>query len=345
MSVRTARDAARRWVLENAAVEPGFRGAFYHGSTGWSPDNAVLPATSDVDVMVVLDEAELRTRPGKLRYEGVLLEVSYLPVERLGSPEMVLGRPELAGSFRGPSIILDPSGLLTRLQVAVARDYARRRWVRERCTGTRDNILRYLRLLDKQAPFHEVVTNWLFATGSTTLMPLVAGLRNPTVRKRYAAARELLKDYERQDFYDTLLGLLGCAGMARARAEHHLGALTGAFDAAGEVVQTPFFFASDISKDARAVVIDGSREMIEARDHREAVLWMVATYARCQKIFSHDAPPLQEKYATGFRELLGDLGISSVGDMRRRGAEVEAFLPRLWDVTEAIIAANPDVEE
>jgi hypothetical protein len=332
MSVRTARDAARRWVLENAAVEPGFRGAFYHGSTGWSPDNAVLPATSDVDVMVVLDEAELRTRPGKLRYEGVLLE-------------MVLGRPELAGSFRGPSVILDPSGLLTRLQVAVARDYARRRWVRERCTGTRDKILRYLRLLDKQAPFHEVVTNWLFATGSTAFMPLVAGLRNPTVRKRNAAARELLEDYERQDFYDTLLGLLGCAGMARARAEHHLGALTGAFDAAGEVVQTPFFFASDISKDARAVVIDGSREMIEARDHREAVFWMVATYARCQKIFSHDAPPLQEKYATCFRELLGDLGISSVGDMRRRGAEVEACLPRLWDVTEAIIAANPDVAE
>jgi hypothetical protein len=77
MGIRTARDAARRWVLENAAVEPGFRASFYHGSTGWSPDDAVLPATSDVDVMVVLDDAELRTRPGKLRYEGVLLEVPY----------------------------------------------------------------------------------------------------------------------------------------------------------------------------------------------------------------------------------------------------------------------------
>jgi hypothetical protein len=345
MSVRTARDAARRWVLENAAVEPGFQGAFYHGSTGWSPEDAVLPATSDVDVMVVFDDAELSIRPGKFRYEGVLLEVSHIPGEPSCSPEMVLGRPELAGSFRTPGIISDPSGWLTTLQKAVARDYARRRWVRERCTGTRDNILRYLRLLNRPAPFHDAVTNWLFATGNTTLMPLVAGLRNPTVRKRYAAARELLADYERQDFYDTLLGLLGCAGMERARSEHHLGALTGAFDAAGEAIQTPFFFASDISEDARAVAIDGSSEMIAAGDHREAVFWMVATYARCQKIFYHDAPPLREKYAAGFRELLGDLGIASLGDLRRRGAEVEAFLPRLRDVTEEIIAANLDIEE
>ncbi len=275
----------------------------------------------------------------------MLLEVSYLPVERLSSPEAVLGRPELAGSLRSPSVISDPSGLLTRLQVAVARDYARRRWVCERCEGIRDNILRYLRLLDEPGPFHNAVTYWLFATGNTSLMPLVAGLRNPTVRKRYAAARGLLEEYGRQDFYDTLLGLLGCSTMSRARAEHHLGALTSAFDAAREVVRTPFFFTSDISEDARPVAIDGSREMIEAGDHREAVFWMVATYARCQKIFYHDAPALREKYAAGFRELLGDLGIASFEDLRLRSADVEAFLPRLWDVTEAIIAANRDIQE
>lgn len=343
--VGAARDAARRWVLENAAVEVGFRGAFYHGSTGWLPDDALLPATSDVDVMVVFDDAELRTKPGKFRYEGVLLEVSYMTAERLGSPEMVLGRPELAGSFRGRSVISDPSGWLTTLQKAVARDYARRRWVVERCESTRDNILRYLRLLGEPGPFHDAVTNWLFATGNTTLMPLVAGLRNPTVRKRYAASRELLADYGRRDFYDTLLGLLGCTGMERARAEHHLGALARAFDAATEVVRTPFFFASDISEDARAVAIDGSREMIEAGDHQEAVFWMVATYSRCQKIFYHDAPALQEKYAANFRELLGDLGIASSGDLRQRGAEVEAFLPRLWEATMAIVTVNQDVEE
>lgn len=343
--VGAARDAARRWVLENASVEEGFRGAFYHGSTGWLPDDDLLPAASDVDVMVVFDAAELGTKPGKFRYEGVLLEVSYMPADQLGSPEIVLGRPELAGSFRGRGVFSDPSGWLTALQEAVARDYAKRRWVLERCGGIRDNVLRYLRLLDRPGPFHEVVTNWLFATGNTTLMPLVAGLRNPTVRKRYAAARELLADYGRLDFYETLLGLLGCARMGRARAEHHLGTLAEAFDAAGKVIETPFFFAQDISEDARPVALDGSKEMINAGDHREAVFWMVATYARCQMVFYYDAPALVEEYAAGFRELLGDLGIESSGDLRLRGAEVEAFLPRLWAVTGEIVAANRDIQE
>jgi hypothetical protein len=62
------------------------------------------------------------------------------------------------------------------------------------------------------------VTAWLFATGVTTHVLLVAGLKNPTVRQRYVATRELLADYGRVDFYETLLELLGCAQMSRARA-------------------------------------------------------------------------------------------------------------------------------
>ena len=45
------------------------------------------------------------------------------------------------------------------------------------------------------------------------------------------------------------------------------------------------------------------------------------------------------------RELLGTLGISSSTDLRQRGAGVEAFLPRLWEVTEKIISANQGIEE
>lgn len=343
--VKYAKDAARRWVLEEAAGEPGFRGAFFHGSVGWMPDDAVLSATSDVDVMVVFDDPGSRVKPGKFRYRGVLLEVSYLASERLRSPEMVLGRPELAGSFRTASVISDPSGRLSVLQEAVSGDYAKRRWVRERCEGAQEDVLRYLRLLEEPAPFHDGVTSWLFATGNTTFVPLAAGLRNPTVRKRYAAARELLAEYGRRGFYEDLLELLGGARMGRARAEHHLGALVGAFDAAKEVVETPFFFAADISDAARGVAIDGSREMIERGDHREAVFWIVATHSRCQKIFHHDAPELREEFAAGYRELLGDLGIASFADLRRRGAEVERFLPRLWEVAEEIMAANRGIEE
>jgi hypothetical protein len=78
--------------------------------------------------------------------------------------------------------------------------------------------------------------------------------------------------------------------MGRSRAEHHLGALAAAFDAAAAARRTPFVFAADISDLGRPIAIDGSRELIEGGSHREAVFWMVATYARCQKVLAHDRP-------------------------------------------------------
>jgi hypothetical protein len=125
----------------------------------------------------------------------------------------------------------------------------------------------------------------------------------------------------------------------------HLRALTTVFDVAKEKVQTPFFFASDISDLARPIAIDGSRELIEAGLHREAIFWIVATYARCLKILHHDAPAeLYAKCLPGFHHLVGDLGIQSPSDLQQRGEAVRAFLPPLWQMTEAILAANPDVK-
>src|SRR5437764_12289475 len=119
MIVKHAKDVARQWVIEEASRTPGFVGAFYHGSTNWLPDEAVLPATSDVDLMVVLAGPDLPDKSGKFSYRGVLLQVGYLTSDELRSPGMVLGVSHLAGSFRTPSIIADPSGHLTTLQEAV----------------------------------------------------------------------------------------------------------------------------------------------------------------------------------------------------------------------------------
>jgi hypothetical protein len=346
MIVKHAKDVVCQWVLEEATKAPGFYGAFYHGSTNWLPDDAALPATSDLDVMVVLADPNPPVKPGKFIYRDVLLEVSYLPSDQLQSPDLILGQSHLAGSFRTPSIISDPSGQLTKLQAAVSREYAKRQWVYKRCEHARSKVLRNLQSLNESEPFHDQVTAWLFATGVTTHVLLVAGLKNPTVRRRYLAARELLGEYGYLDFYETLLELLGCAQMSRERVEHHLAALTNAFDAAKAVVKTPFFFASDLSDIARPIAIDGSRELIERGYHREAIFWMVATYSRCQKTLYHDAPvEMQDRFSPGYRQLLGDLGITSPADLQQRGEQVREFLPRLWEVAEAIIAANPGIED
>ncbi len=73
---------------------------------------------------------------------------------------------------------------------------------------------------------------------------------------------------------------------------------------------------------------------------------MVATYCRCQKVFHHDAPvAVQEQFAHGYLELLADLGIASFTDLQRRRDQVRQALPMDWEVAEAIIAANPAIQE
>ncbi|GAA4566640.1 hypothetical protein GCM10023176_17160 [Micromonospora coerulea] len=90
MRVGRARAVAVEWVREHARREPGVRGAFFSGSTVGLPDDAVLPASSDVDVLLVRDEPAGKL--GKFRHRGVLLEVTALTWEDLGVASAALRR-------------------------------------------------------------------------------------------------------------------------------------------------------------------------------------------------------------------------------------------------------------
>ncbi|WP_188193292.1 hypothetical protein [Nonomuraea sp. SYSU D8015] len=322
MRIEQARRLARRWVNEEGAALPGFGGAFLTGSALWADGDAELPASSDVDVVVVADPP---VRIGKFLYEGVLLEVSSMP--RLGSPHEVLSDYHLAGSFHLPCVLADPTGRLTELQRVVARDFAERPWILARCTQAMDRVRGWINGMDESAPLHDQVSAWLFGTGVTTHVLLVAGLRNPTIRRRYAAVRELLAEHGRHDYHEVLLDLLGCAALSRERVERHLAALEVAFDAAAHVRAPSYRFASDISPMARPVAVDGSRELIRAGLHREAVFWVAATYARC---LAKRAAAGLSGYEDGFLELLEDLGAATFADRRCRGDRVLAALPGLW---------------
>ena len=345
MQVQQAKEIARQWVREEGVKTPGFAGAFFHGSVNWLTDDADLPASSDLDVMIVLDGPVPSHKLGKFVHSNVLMEVSYLPGAEVQSSEQVLANYPLAGSFRTPGVIADPSGHLTDLQIAVARDYAKRSWVRKRIEGAISNIRRFLEPQDESSPLHDQVNAWSFAAGVTTHVLLVAGLKNPTVRTRYLTVKELLTEYRLDAFYESLLEMLGCAHMSRKRAERHLAALTEAFDTAATALKTLYRFAADISESGRRVTIDGSREMIEQGNHREAIFWMLATYSRCQWVLAQDAPiETQERFSIGYRRLLADLGIISFTDLRRRCVQVRESLPAIWAVAEIILAANPEIE-
>ncbi|MFE7326799.1 hypothetical protein ACFU8W_17730 [Streptomyces sp. NPDC057565] len=337
MKVGAARSAATRWVAEHARPEPDFRGAYFSGSTVGLPNDAELPPSSDVDIVVVLAGDEPPVKPGKLRFRGALLEVTYVAWADLSSADAVLASYHLAGSFRHDTVIADPTGRLRALHTAVSPRFAERPWVRRRCEDALHRIESRLAAFDTSLPFHEQVTGWLFPTGVTTHVLLVAALRNPTVRLRYLAAREVLTEYGHPSFYSELLELLGCARLSVPTVRQHLTELTRTFDAAAAVARTPFFFSSDLTAQARPIAVDGSRLLVDRGDHREAVFWIIATFARCHTVLAADAPGLHTARMPAFRAAVADLGITSTGDLLRRGAEVGRFLPRLRRTAEEIL--------
>lgn len=345
MKVGPGRSTAAAWVARHARPGAGFRGAYFSGSTVGLPDNAELPPSSDIDIVVVTAEDDPPAKPGKLRYRDTLLEVSYLPWSQLQCADDVLASYHLAGSFRTDTIIDDPTGHLRRLRAHISGNFTTRRWVRRRCQDARHRIETRLAAIDPSAPFHEQVMACLFPTGVTTHVLLVAALRNPTVRLRYLAAREVLADYGRLGRYPELLDLLGCRHLSARHIQHHLRELTRTFDATAEVAKTPFFFSSDITPAARPIAINGSQDLIDRGDHHEAVFWIIATFARCHTILAADSPELHHALAPAFQAAVADLGIGSTEDILHRAGEVIRFLPRLWQTTEDILASNPGISE
>ncbi|GIO66388.1 hypothetical protein VQ056_10355 [Paenibacillus sp. JTLBN-2024] len=344
ITIGTARQRAAEWVREHACMQADYIGAYFSGSTVGRPEKEALPTGSDVDVVVVLRGETVPPKPGKTIYKDTLIEITYLPFNQLASAERVLGSYHLAGSFRLPAVIDDPSGYLHQLQRQVSEKFADEKWVKLRCEEAWNRVDQGLRSLNPSAPLFELVMPWLFPTGVMTHVLLVAALRNPTVRLRYLAARRVLEDYGFEGAYPELLGFLGCSGWTARLAERHLEGLERCFEAAAAAARTPLAFSSDITPGAKTIAIDGSLELIRSGNPREAVFWIGVTHARCHHILSIDAEAeVRRAHEPFFARFLADLGIHSSGDLLRRAEEGLRFLPKLRQIAESIMHANPEI--
>lgn len=329
---------AREWAAKVGARTPGFVGAFLHGSILDEADDARVSPWSDVDVVVVLDQDDPPVKAGKLLFQGTLLDVTYVSWERLRVPERLLADYHLAPSLARIHILADPDGRLAQVNEVTAQEYAKPQWIERRVLDARENALDKLRSVRKFDRLHDQVMAWVFGAGILCHVLLVAGLKNPTVRKRYLAVRELLAARGREDVYEELLRLLGCSQMRSERACEHLERMTAAFDDAKAVRDSPFLFSTDVSDLARPISVDGSREMIERGDHREAIFWIVATYCRSLKILEAGGRSWAfEKHYPGFVELIADLGVATAEDVEKRADEVEAALPAVMEVALSLI--------
>lgn len=339
MLASRAREVAYDFVQQVWADEAGYAGAFFAGSITELPAEAQLPSSSDVDVSVVWERDERpRTKPGKRRVDDLLLEITILTASDLSDPDRVAGTYYLAPSFRGGQLIDDPTGHLGRLERYIAQSYAHPDAVMRRVDHVLDLILQRLEALDGSASWHRQVSAWMFPTSLTTQIPLVAALQTPTVRRRYLAARKVLDEAEQPLIYQQLLTHLGCADVDSETVQAHLDALTSTYDLATTLARTPFFFSTDVSHDARPVAIEGSQQLINEGNHREAVFWIVATFARCLSVLAADAPSvLAEGHASAFRSCTRDLlGLEDESDLIERRLDCMNSLPMLRDTAAQI---------
>jgi hypothetical protein len=345
VSVAAARATARRWVAGHAAGMPGYRGAFHTGSICWAPADAVVPRTSDVDLSIVLEAPEPPPKLGKFRHDGVTLDVAFRPPAHVATAERVLGDPHLAGAFAHAPVIDDPSGALAGIAARVAADHAQRRWVLRRCDALEQRIRDRFARIDGAAPLADQIVRWVFPTGVLAHLPLAAALRNPTVRRRYVAARAVLVEAGRADVYATLLELLGCEAMPASTVRGHLGALADVVDAtAPHADASALPFASDVGAAARPIVLDGSADLIADGLHREAVFWIVASYAKCLLVLADRGDRRRAEQAMpGFRRLVADLDVPTPELVDRRRRAALAYLPELRAVTDAMVDADPRI--
>lgn len=192
MLVRDAKVVACQWLEAQSGSVPNFHGAYLAGSMSSMPDNAILPDASDVDIKVLLDDADVTTDPQKFVYRGVVLDVSYGSRHDVASPEAVLGNYYTAVHFAHPSILSDPSGSLAEIQAFVAREYSRREWVYRRCEHARETLAASVSGQALAGAMLSDVQTFLFTMIFTPPMVLVADLQNPTHRRGLATSRQVL---------------------------------------------------------------------------------------------------------------------------------------------------------
>jgi hypothetical protein len=120
--------------------------------------------------------------------------------------------------------------------------------------------------------------------------------------------------------------------------------LSAAFDYAVDVIKTPFYGDFDLQDLSRPIIVDGSRELIEAGFHREAVFWVLCMRNWVQNAIENDgAAPEKAAFKSGFEKLLSAMGLSSLARVAKKVEEIAQLLPEIVSVAHTLIDSHPDI--
>ena len=343
MLAKRAREMAQEWTDKNAQQIPGCLGVVLHGSINWMDDEEVLAASSDLDLLLVMEPGISLPHRQKFRYRRLMLELSPIPLSDLQPPDTVLRTHYLAGSFFGETVLWDASGYLQELQNIVTVHYPERRWVEQRCQSVTAKI-RAGFPADPQWPLHRILTAWMFAAGLCSHVILVAGLGNPTVRRRLAASQLLLQRLDRLDIQEELLGLFHAGELTPTQIAQHTKNLSRLFAEAIPLVHDGYPFAADITPSGRDIAITGTQEMVQQGLHRETVFWLGASLARCLQVVTEQGTlPQRQQGVALANDFLSDLGVNTESALRQAHTSVLEALPRIEQHGQWIMDHHPGI--
>ncbi len=356
-TVGDAKAAADEWVRELSSDLSGFVAAYLCGSVCARNDEDIFKDTSDVDIRIVVDgvvpdpflDPRHPLAQRKFRFRGVILEPTPVAWDSLRSADVVLADRYLSPPLAHACILSDPRGVLHSLQGVVSREFSRRSWIRKRCEQSSASAIAMCKLVgtpppsavyDRQALDAAYV--FIFALIDAALIPILADLQEPTTRKCLVVSAETLGRYGWRHLAELLVQLLGSSQLTTSQVADQLDALQRAFSRAVEVHQTPFYGDFDISPDARAIVMEGARELA-AVHYQEAMHWILFNRIIAQSALMNDAPPDErEGHAADFRSLLTMLGIENDHDLVTRADAIQQALPLLMEAAQDIISRNPN---
>lgn len=334
MRVFQGKTIASQWVQAYAQTH-GMLGAVFNGSVLDLREDDVLPVASDVDINIILHPGQEEPgKIGKFRYQGVMLDVGFLPYAMIHPMEKALTTYEIAASYRQGPAIYDLTGYLADVMAYVSARFTQPKWVQVRCEAVFDKIERGIKGFSHGAALLDNVNSWLFPAGICAHAVLVAALRNPTVRLRYLRAREVLEKWDEMPLYDEMLALLDGEMMTAGRLLRHIGRLDEVFTQAIAQRRSYFPFQGDIAEESRGIAVDAARRLVQDGNYREASFWVAVTFERCMRILRQDAPETFARYEGEFAALLTDMGVASNVLIEKRIEGVLGFLPRLKAVVE-----------
>ncbi|HEU0295669.1 MAG TPA: hypothetical protein VFR47_23220 [Anaerolineales bacterium] len=334
-------ELAKEWVETYGNRTPGFCGAHLMGSLNYTPHDAPFSASSDVDLNIVLQGAQM-SGPQDILYKGLILEYGSLSLERYSSPELVLADPELAANLAVNSILSDPIGILTSLHTTVAKEYPRRKWVLARCGAEKQRTGQGLDgLQHARSPVEAVSSLGAFFSVGLTGLIAIANLIPPTHRRCLVLMKGLLEQHGRADLHEDVLKLLGFAHLHTVQVQAYLHDCAEAFDCAVRVTRTPVPFGFKLHPHVRPYFIEGTQEMIVAGYPREAMYWILASLMIANGAIQVDASEEEKRYFQAkINQLLSDIGWGTLEDAALRLEWAKILANDVFQVADDMVSRN-----